>query len=63
MRKLNSSNLDGNLLTYDMAQEKYNLGRQTIINVAKKNGCILRFGKSVRIDADAFEKALESYRV
>ena len=63
MNKLKACNLEGNLLTCSMVQERFNLGRQTVMQIAKNNGCILKFGKAVRIDAEAFEKALESYRV
>lgn len=63
MNKMENKNLNGKLLTYGMAQERFNLGRQTVMQIAKENGCIFKIGKTVRIDAEAFEKALEMYRI
>lgn len=63
MNKMESHNIGGKLLTYQLAQDRFNLGRGTITKIAKENNCFLKIGKSIRIDADAFEKALEAYRI
>ena len=63
MNALSTKNRNGYLLTVPLTMERYNLGRATVMQIATDNDCILKFGKSVRIDWKAFEKALELYRV
>lgn len=62
MNKPTYRNMDGCIITIPQAMEKTNLGRSTVTKIATENKCILRFGKSVRIDWERFKKALELYR-
>lgn len=63
MNALQVKNKNASLLTVPLTMEKSNLGRASVMKIASDNNCIIKIGRSVRIDWKAFEKALELYRV
>lgn len=49
------------LATIPEAQERYRLGRKSVLDVATEVGAIVRIGRIIRIDIPAMDKALENY--
>lgn len=49
------------LATVPQAIERYKLSRGTLMRIAENENAIRRFGKSVRIDVQVLDKAIEQY--
>lgn len=49
------------LATVDEARERYRLGRNLLMKIAEDNNAVRRFGKTVRIDVPAMDKAIGNY--
>lgn len=49
------------LATVPQAIERYKLSRSTLMRIAENENAIRRFGKSVRIDVQVLDKAIEQY--
>ena len=45
--------------TVKMATERYKLSKASVIKMAKKHHALIRIGRSVRIDIEKLEKALD----
>mgnify|MGYP001119848421 FL=1 len=61
MNKAKYSDRVVKLATVPQAMERYKLGRNSIMELAKNNEAIRRFGRSVRIDVEVLDKAIEQY--
>lgn len=44
-----------------MAMERYKLGRTALMQLAESENAIRRFGRSVRIDIEVLDKAINNY--
>ena len=60
MHKPSYSNEITKLATVKQAIERYKLGRTALVDYATKVGALRKIGRSVRIDIEVFDKALES---
>lgn len=49
------------LATVPQAMERYKLSRGTLMKIAENENVIRRFGRSVRIDIEVLDKAIEQY--
>ena len=49
------------LITYEQASERYQLGRTSLIRIANECGAIRKIGRSVRLNLDVMDEAIESY--
>lgn len=49
------------LATVPQAMERYKLSRGTLMRIAENENVIRRFGRSVRIDVEVLDKAIEQY--
>lgn len=47
--------------TVEEAKERYRLGRNKLMEIAENENAIRRFGRSVRIDIPAMDKAINNY--
>lgn len=47
--------------TVNQAIERYKLGRTVLVDFAKKNGCIIKIGRAVRIDVPKLDEVLEKH--
>ena len=61
MNKSNFSNDITKLATVPQAKERYKLGRTKLMQIAEDNNAVRRFGRSVRIDIEVLDKAIENY--
>lgn len=61
MNKAGYSNNVSKLATVEQAVERYKLGRTKLMQVAEVNGAVRRIGRSVRIDVEVLDKAIELY--
>lgn len=61
MNKANYSDALTKLATVEQAKERYKIGRTKLMQIAEDNGAVRRFGRIVRIDIEAFDKAIENY--
>lgn len=61
MNKASYTNKIVKLATVPQAMERYKLGRNSIMILAENNEAIRRFGRSVRIDVEVLDKAIEQY--
>lgn len=61
MNKAKYSDRVVKLATVPQAMERYKLGRNSIMELAENNEAIRRFGRSVRIDVEVLDKAIEQY--
>lgn len=61
MNKPEYSNTITKLATIPQAVERYKLGRTKLIEIAEKENAVRRFGRSVRIDIPAMDKAINNY--
>lgn len=61
MNKAKYSDRVVKLATVPQAMERYKLGRNSIMVLAENNEAIRRFGRSVRIDVEVLDKAIEQY--
>lgn len=48
-------------ITYEQASERYQLGRSSLIKIANECGAIRKIGRSVRLNLDVMDEAIESY--
>ncbi len=46
------------LATVPQAQQRYKISRRTLMKYAEQYNAIVRFGRSVRIDVEQFDKAM-----
>ena len=46
------------LATIREAQERYRLGRTSVVKLAQEHGAIRRFGRSLRIDVELLDSVL-----
>ena len=49
------------LATVPQAMERYKLSRGTLMKIAENENVIRRFGRSVRIDVEMLDRAIEQY--
>ena len=49
------------LITYEQASERYQLGRSSLIKIANECGAIRKIGRSVRLNLEVMDEAIESY--
>lgn len=49
------------LATIQQAVERYKLGRTKLMEIAENENAVRRFGRSVRIDVPAMDKAISNY--
>lgn len=61
MNKATYKNNITKLATIKEAQERYRVGRDTLLNLAEDNFAVRRFGRLVRIDIGILDKAIENY--
>lgn len=61
MNKANFSNEVIKLATVKQATERYKLGRNSLMELADRENAVRRFGRSVRIDIEVLDKAIEQY--
>lgn len=61
MNKSNFSNNVTKLATVPQAVERYKLSRNTLMRIAESENAVRRFGRSVRIDIPAMDKAINNY--
>lgn len=61
MNKSNYSDTVTKLATVPQAVERYKLSRNTLMQIAEKENAVRRFGRSVRIDVPAMDKAINQY--
>lgn len=54
MNKLKNRNFDGELLTYQQAAEKSNIGINTVMKLAKESGALVKIGKIARVNWSVF---------
>ncbi len=47
--------------TVKEGQERYRLGRNKLMEIAEKENAVRRIGRSVRIDVEVLDKAIEQY--
>lgn len=63
MNKRKNNNLNAQLLTYQQVAEKSNLGVNTVMNISRESGAIIKIGKIARVDWGVFYKyILDNYR-
>ncbi len=61
MNKASYSNNISKLATVEQAKERYKLSRNLLLDVAEKENAVRRFGRAVRIDIPAMDKAINNY--
>lgn len=61
MNKHSYSNNVSKLATVEQAKDRYKLSRNLLMQIAEDNGAVRRFGRSVRIDIPAMDKAINNY--
>lgn len=61
MNKAKYQNDAKKLATVNEARERYRLGRTKLMQIATDNNAVRRFGRSVRIDVPAMDKAIANY--
>lgn len=61
MKKSNFNDIITKLATVEQAKERYKLSRNKLIEIAKNENAVRRFGKAVRIDVNVLDKAIENY--
>ena len=49
------------LCTVKQGCERYKLGRNKLMEIAENENAVRRFGRSVRIDVPAMDKAINNY--
>ena len=49
---------DGVFITKDMAIERYNLGRDRVMDLANEAGAVIRYGRRVLIDTEKCDSYL-----
>lgn len=54
MKELKNRNEDGRLLTYEQTAKRSNLGRCTIMRLAREAGALVKIGRTARVDWDTF---------
>lgn len=63
MQKSTFNELLTKLATVQQARERYKLSRNSLMKIATEAGAIRRFGRSVRIDIETLDKAVnENFR-
>ncbi len=53
-------NEDARFVTPEMAKNRYNLCRKTVIAIAKEANAIIKYGRTVRIDTKKFDEYFTS---
>ncbi len=61
MNKSNFNDTITKLATIEQAKERYKLGRNKLMEIAENENAVRRFGRSVRIDVEVLDKAIEQY--
>lgn len=61
MNKSNYSKDITKLATVPQAVDRYKLSRNTLMRIAESENAVRRFGRSVRIDIPAMDKAINNY--
>lgn len=61
MNKPEYSNTITKLATIPQAVERYKLGRTKLMEIAESENAVRRFGRSVRIDIPAMDRAINNY--
>lgn len=61
MRKASYTNNVSKLATVEQAKERYKMSRNLLMQIATDNNAVHRFGRSVRIDVPAMDKAIANY--
>lgn len=58
MIKAKNRSKDGVFITKDMAIERYNLGRDRVMDLANEAGAVIRYGRRVLIDTEKCDSYL-----
>lgn len=61
MNKPSYTNRVIKLATVPQAVERYKLGRTALMQLAESENAVRRFGRSVRIDVEVLDAAINSY--
>ncbi|MGN0312834.1 MAG: DUF6462 family protein [Lachnospiraceae bacterium] len=56
MRKATNRDNNSRFITLPMAKERYNLGNKLTYELAEKSGALIRFGRTVRFDAEKMDR-------
>lgn len=48
------------LITYEQARERYNLGRNVVMKLAKESGALVKIGKAARVDVETMDNYIKS---
>jgi len=54
MNKSKNRNFKGELLTYQQAAEKSNIGINTVMKLARESGSLIKIGRIARVDWNVF---------
>lgn len=54
MNKSKIRNFNGELLTYQQAAEKSNIGINTVMKLARESGALIKIGRIARVDWNVF---------
>ena len=60
MNKSKNRNFKGELLTYQQAAEKSNIGINTVMKLARESGALIKIGRIARIDWNVFYNYITS---
>ena len=63
MRALKTKNEEAVLITYKQACERYSLGMNTVMKLARTGECLIKIGKSARITAMKMDDFIKSFSV
>ncbi len=60
MNKSKNRNFKGELLTYQQAAEKSNIGINTVMKLARESGALIKIGRIARVDWNVFYNYITS---
>ncbi len=60
MNKSKIRNFNGELLTYQQAAEKSNIGINTVMKLARESGALIKIGRIARVDWNVFYNYITS---
>ena len=62
MQALKTNN-KGILITYKQACERYNLGMNTVMKLARQGEALVKIGKSARVDVEKMDSFVLSFKL
>ena len=62
MQALQTTTNKGILITYKQACERYNLGMNTVMKLARQGEALVKIGKSARVDVEKMDNFVLSFR-